>query len=123
MEWWGEDVKNIFGQSDENKFVLKLGFENGLTTHPLNNNFEIGVPIVIIHGAKVKYTMAPTTKNELTNLRVAIKDDSGTIAQIVDKKIITVGTSSVTIDNSDNVFTSNDTTNNLNAVVYQVDEK
>ena len=122
MEWWGEDVKNIFGQSDENKFVLKLGFENGLTTHPLNNNFEIGVPIVIIHGAKVKYTMAPTTKNELTNLRVAIKDDSGTIAQIVDKKIITVGTSSVTIDNSDNVFTSNDTTNNLNAVVYQVDE-
>ena len=122
FEWWGEDVKNVFAQDGDNKIILEVGFENGLTTYPLNNEFDVAVPIVIIHGAKLNYTLAPTTKNELTNLRVAIKDDSGTITGIVDRKIDKINNSSVTIDNSDNKFPSNDTTNNLKAVVYQVDK-
>ena len=128
FEWWGEDVKNVFGRatksrgSQTNKLVLELGFENGTTTYPLNNEFDQAFPIVIIHGAKINYTLAPTTKTELTNLRVAIKDDSGSISGIVDRKIKSVNNSSITIDNSDNKFQSNDTTNNLNAVVYQIDE-
>ena len=72
MEWWGEDVKNIFGQSDENKFVHQIRFENGLTTHPLNNNFEIGVPTRLIHSAKVKYTMASQPKR-INKLELQLK--------------------------------------------------
>ena len=122
FEWWGEDVKNVLSQGADNKIVLNLGFENGLTAYPGHNNFDVAIPLVIVHGAKFKYTLAPTTKNELLNLRVAIKDDSGNIPQIVDRKIASVGQSSITIDNSDNTFTTNDTTNNLNAIIYQVDE-
>ena len=122
FEWWSEDVKNVLSQGADNKIILNLGFENGLTTYPGNNNFDIAVPLVIVHGAKFKYTLAPTTKNELLNLRVAIKDDTGNISQVVDRKITSVGQSSITIDNSDNTFTTNDTTNNLNAIIYQVDE-
>jgi len=123
LEWWGEDLKNILAKGAKYNFInLYIGFENGLTTYPANNNFDVAVPLVIVNSAKLKYTLAPTTKNELTNLRIAIKDDTGTIPQIVDRKIISVGQSSVTVDNTDNIFTSNDTTDNLNAVVYQVDK-
>ena len=122
FEWWGEDVSNTFGQGDDNKIVLNIGFENGVTTKPLHGDFETAVPIVIVNSAKMKYTLAPTTKNELTNLRVAIKDETGTIPGIVDRKITKVNNTSVSIDNSDGVFTTDDTTGNLKALIYKVDE-
>ncbi len=122
FEWWGEDVKNTFNQGAVNQFRLHIGFENGLSTFPLHNNFEGAYPVVIVRGAKIKYTLAPTTKNELTNLRVAIKDESGGFTDIVDRKITEVNPASVTIDNSDNKFAANDTTNNLKAMIYQIDE-
>ena len=122
FEWWGEDAKNTMSQGADNKIILNVGFDNGLTTYPGHNNFDVAIPIVIIHSAKLKYTLAPTTKNELSNFRVAVKDDTGTIPQIVDRKVIKVGQSSVTIDNSDNVFTANDTSDNLHALIYQIDD-
>ena len=122
LSWWSNNVKNTLTQGELNKFRLQLGYDQGVTAHPegaTSGYNEFVIPVIIVKDVKIHYTLAPVTALKLDNLRVSLT--GGSITGVVDKKVESVDSTSLSIENADSIISADDSTGSVKAVFYRTD--
>ena len=116
MEWWSNNVKSTLRQDDLNRFRIEFGYEQGVTTYPASIDTSVLIPIVIVRSLKVNYTLAPVTTLKLDNLRLQMT--GGNISGVIDKKIESVDSTFLSVDNSDNKIPNDESAGSVRTVIY-----
>ena len=120
LNWWSNNVKSVFTQDNLNEFTLEFGYEDGVSLYPFATGDDVIIPVVIVKNVNIDYTLAPVTALKLDNLRVSLT--GGGLTGVVDKKIENADSTFITVDNSDGLIPSTDTTGSVKAVFYRVDK-
>ena len=120
LNWWSNNVKSTFTQDNLNKFNLEFGYDEGVSLYPFGTSDDVIIPVVIVKNINIEYTLAPVTALKLDNLRVSLT--GGSLTGIVDKKIENADSTFITVDNSDGLIPSTDTSGSVKAVFYRVDK-